>query len=494
LANFTRKLALLALGAAAACNDSPPSAPPPTDRFYYPTGLAIRHLAPAGATDCVAGSAGCRTQLIVASSNFDLRYDVANGGTVISVDVDETLAQRAPGKGTPIPLVNPKAVRVGSFGGELAIADPATCPELGGGPQALVTSRSEGALYRLDLDATGVSCPQGSECKVQLETTLDDPYSVTLACGTFPAQAGAQPQPQAYAFIGYLRTLAALGVLTRFDLNDASGTPSTHIDVSAGTAASAAFDAVARRLYVTSRFIGVGASPLRWLDLAAPGQGATVVDLDAQIRGTEMRGMALSTPDPADPARHRRGYLPLRLYDFDLAATIGRPPTDVGAALAVLDLSDPPGLPAAVKVLRVVPLERGANEVRVIPRAAKRDLVAVTSSDEGTLTLYDDDTGSVARVFGLCGARDASPGADPATDPSPCRSEDAGKPALGQQPFGLAVEPFTPADAAVPLVRLYVGSFDRSWVNVIEIDPLHPDARAAGGRTLRWDRIGSERQ
>jgi hypothetical protein len=480
LAHFPRKLALLALAAAAACNESAPSAAPPLDRFYYPTGLAVRKLA--------SGHA----QLVVASSNFDLLYDAATGGTVIAADVDETL-QRGAGTspGTPIPLANPTAVRLGSFSGELAIAEPATCPGFTGTPQALVASRSDGALYRFDLDArgdgSGVSCEKGDGCRIPLETTIDDPYGVTLAC--LPATPAA-PAPQLLAYVGYLRAQASAGVLTRVDL--AASPPATaHVDVSAGTASSAAFDAVTQRLYVTTRFIGVGSSPLRWLDLAAPGNPATIIDLDAQIRGNEMRGIALSTFDPARP---RRGYLPLRLYDFDLAATIGRPPNDVGAALAVLDLSDSPGLPATAKLLRVVPLERGASEVRVIARAGKRDLVAVTSTDDGVLTLYDDESEAVARVFGRCGTRGVG-------DAAPCRpGTDDGRPALGQQPFGLAVEqPYSaPGAPGVALARLYVGSFDRSWVNVIEIDPANPSSStvAVAGATpyrLRWDRIGLER-
>jgi hypothetical protein len=482
LAHFLRKLALLALAAAAACSDNAPSSPPPLDRFYYPTGLAVRKLA--------SGHA----QLVVASSNFDLLYDAASGGTVIAVDVDATLQQGAgAAPGTPIPLANPTAVRLGSFSGELAIAEdprladrPATCPGFTGTPQALVASRSDGALYRFDLDDGGVRCDKADACRTPLETTIDDPYGVTLAC--IPPTLAA-PAPQFLAYVGYLRAQASAGVLTRVDLA-ASPPATTHVDVSAGTASSAAFDPETLRLYVTTRFIGVGSSPLRWLDLGLPANPATIIDLDPQIRGNEMRGIALSTAQP------RRGYLPLRLYDFDLAATIGRPPTDIGAALAVLDLSDAPGAAATARLLHLVPLERGASEVRVISRKGKRDLVAVTSTDDGTLTLYDDESETVARVFGRCGTPGVGAGA-------PCRpGTDDGKPALGQQPFGLAVEqPYSAAGApGVPLARLYVGSFDRSWVNVIEIDPANPSATTvavagppASTYTLRWDRIGLER-
>jgi hypothetical protein len=79
-----------------------------------------------------------------------------------------------------------------------------------------------------------------------------------------------------------------------------------------------------------------------------------------------------------------------------------------------------------------------------------RDLVAVSCADDGTLYLYDDESGAVARVFAL----------DPVT----------GKPELGKQPFGLAEE--VRSDGKV---RLFVGSFDRSWVSVVRIDdPARP--------------------
>ena len=58
-----------------------------------------------------------------------------------------------------------------------------------------------------------------------------------------------------------------------------------------------------------------------------------------------------------------------------------------------------------------------------------------------------------------------------------------GDPLTGKQPFGLAVEPRSNG-----LARLFVGSFDRSWVNVIDVDPLRPTLAPAS-----WARIGPER-
>lgn len=442
---------------AVACSDSGPVTPPATDRFFYPTGLAIRHEPPG----CTGGSPGCQTQLLVVSSNFDLRFDSATGGTVIAVDVDQALA-------TPLaPLQAPALLgvaRIGSFGGELAILDSITCSGFAGA-EVLVASRSQNALYRVSIGAGGaLSCGDG--CQVPLEGTFGDPYGVTVACG---------PSFGQLAFVTYLRTPNSEGQLSQIDL--ASGNRTQKDLGSVSPAHSTVFDAFSSRLYVTEQFGKVAFSPLRWFSLVAT-EPVSSVDLYPLVRGAELRGMALSSDSvPAGtPGAHgpTRAYLALRIYDVDTATSTGlRPINDVGGALAVVDLTpDPSGQPAA-RLLNLVTIDRGASEIRVIPRPGLRDLVAVTCTDDDTLTLYDDDTGTVAKVFDICGGVEGEP------EPPPC---DAGKPLTGDQPFGLATEALASGRA-----RLYVGSFDRSWVNVIEIDPLNPAAAPV------WARIGPER-
>lgn len=454
-----RLLASSALVLAAACSDSAPAAAPALDRFYYPTGLAIRHE-PVG---CTPGAAGCQTQLVVVSSNFDLRFDGATGGTVITVDVDQ--AVRSP----LAPLTAPALLgvsRIGSFGGEVAIldADANTCPGYAGTPQALVASRSQNVLYRVDLGAGNSTAQQ-----VPLEGTFGDPYGVTVACGTFEGAA------RELAFVTYLRTPNSEGQLSKIDLAPGAGNARTQIDLGANLGGSIApahgtvFDAPSSRLFVTERFGQNSFSPLRWFSLAAP-EITNSVDLFAQIRGAELRGMAISSD-------RTRGYLALRIYDADTAATTGlRPTTDVAGALAVMDLTEGPNGQPAATLLNVVPIDRGASEIRTIPRTStgNRDLVVVTCTDDNTVAIYDDDTGSIAKVLDICGG---------ATDTAsaPC---DPGNPLTGKQPFGLAVETLSDHDA-----RLFVGSFDRSWVNVFHIDPLQPALPPTS-----WARIGPERQ
>jgi hypothetical protein len=397
-------------------------------------------------------------------------------------------------------------VSIGSFAGELAIVDEGTCngwqTRLGRDREALVASRSQNQLYRVRVLGDGrLECGDG--CVVPLDAISADPYGVTVACGQFPpidaatglAIPGAAPRPQAYAFVTYLRTAASAGRLSRIDLTTtpANGPAPGLLDLGLAPAHTAVFDPATTRLFVTSRFGTAASSPLRWITLATPGTAAAF-DLETVIRGSEQRGIALSSasvtsPPPAGLGLAPRAYVALRLFDEDLATTLGaRPSADIGGALAVLDLSQQANGAPSMTLVQAVPVGLGANEVRVIPRDGRRDLVAVSSTDDGTVSLYDDETGTVARIFELCPDESA---------PEPCP---AGRPSLGKQPFGLAVEqPFTPPGAPdVKLARLYVGSFDRSWVNVIEIDPSHPAARTvtSGGteRRLRWDRIGPERR
>jgi hypothetical protein len=485
LTRLVSTLALAALAGAAACGDRQPSSPAATDRFAFPTGLALLHT-PRG---CTGGAPGCTTQLVVASSNFDLRFDEADGGTVAVVDVEAALAAQPDRTRRPPPLTPAVArfTRIASFAGELALVDEASCPgwESGGrAPQALVPSRSRNALFRVDLGADGPSCPEG--CALPLEQSFADPYGVAVACGLFPAGNGGTPAPQSLAFVTYLRTPSALGFVSRVDLATGEVTERGVDTALLPTVPSHSlfYDPGSTRLYVTGRFAGTTPTPLRWLTLRNPEDAAQAISFSDALRGGELRSFALSTD-------RRRAYLGFRLYDADEATRLGaRPAGDLGGALVVVDFAESATDAApAGRVLQVVPLDRGASEVRVVPRPGRADLVAVTSVDDATLTLYDDDVGAVARVIGVCGPEDA--GASPVA-PAPCAP---GKPRLGAQPFGIAVEP-----RAGGLARLYVGSFDRSWVNVIELDPARPAAErraaddpVAPGQPYGWWRIGPER-
>jgi hypothetical protein len=440
----------------AACSEQVSNSPPPLDAFYFPTGLALTP-SPAGET------------LLVGSSNFDLRYSPASGGTVIAVDPVASLG--APG-GT---LTGRGAVRVGSYAGPVVVADDRTCPGIAV-PQALVASRYTGRLHRVPLTAEGgVAECSGVGCDLALDPDFLDAYPVGVACRADGLRRS--------ALVGYLRTTAvgtaAAGTawLTQVDLDDPAGTDLSRrtFPLGPGPIIDMAYDATADRLFAVGRFAG-NIAPLFVIDLTpcAPADPACEnpsqlpsFDLSGAVRGAELTGIALSHPQAG---LGRRAYVTARLYDADLAGRIGgRPSFDVGAALLVVDVAeDATGRPA-VSVLRVVPIGLGPGQVRVLPpRPGKRDVVVVTNSLEGRVTVYDDDLGAVVRVLSL----DAG----------------SGMPEAGREPFALAVED-RGADAWV-----YVAAFDLSTVSVLAV-PLDAPGQAdllrdAGGAPLR---IGKER-
>ncbi len=457
MARFLSRFAVLALAVTAGCNTSVPSNPGPLDRFYFPTGMAVRKL-PSG-----------QSALLVVSSNFDLQYDRATGGTVLAVDPD--LSGNALLGDTALKRLG--SAQMGSFGGEVAYADATNCLEIsqsGAKPRIITASRSENAAYWMTMnDAGGLGCGVlGSACAFPLvnpntqllNSQLSDAFGVTIACSSASASIS---EPS--AFITHLRATNDEGWVSRISLNsqDTSdpGVPPPSLtaddfkDLGPGDSYSGAFDETRGRLYITSRFGSIGVTPLRWLDLAVPLPQVQVNTFNfySAIRGSLTRGLALSND-------RTRGYMAVQIYDSTLASSTGSIAA-VASVLAVLDLQpDPSGSPT-FQVLQIVPIPAGPSVVKVLPpRAGKRDLVAVTCTDDGVLVLYEDAV-EPPRVLA------ASIGLDRKT----------GNPILGKQPFGLAVESQTRSTGCQlgsTCDLLYVGSFDRSWINIVEVNPDNP--------------------
>lgn len=407
---------ILALAVAlAACGEPPAADPAPLDRFTFPIAL---------------GFVG--QEMLVVSANYDLAYGLDNGGSVIAVDVGATPAALRQG-----------GVRIASFAGELALADATAC----GLPEtlALVPAREGNSLYRIVVGPGGaLSCSGG--CRLPLMEEFQDPYGVTTVCRR-DDPATVADESRARAYVSFLRTPQSRGQIFELDLR--TGAARTR-DVGVGPVRSFAYDEVNDRLYFTSIDTGSPA-PLRWAELAgdcridAPvaEEGCTVsgVDLAQYLRGLELRGIALSNPQPG---RTRRAFVAARLYNVDLAASIGgRPGFDVGGVLMVLDLVEGRG-GVEPRLVAAHEVGLGANEVKVLPvRPGMGDVVAVTASDDGLLWLYDDEAGTLVRVFGH----------DPST----------GIPVLGRKPFGLAVRD----DGAT--ARLFVSSFEDGFVTPLDV-------------------------
>jgi hypothetical protein len=460
-----RRFAVLLL-ALSACSETSVSQAPPMDRFLFPVSLA-------------ATPAGSRTALLVASSNYDLHYDGASGGTVLSVD--PALQADGGSAGLDHGLVKwGEGVRIGSFAGQMVAADSRSCPGLGAGARLLVPTRYDGVLNVLPLAADGSiqPCP-ATGCKAALDPLLHDPWSVTLAC----RQEVRRDATRRSVFLSYQETADKLGYaagsgwLEEFDLDDLSQ-PGRTLVVGATPILDAAYDAsrdrlvaVGRARFLTAPMFVVDLPPCRIDGSPRAGTAATgacpqpqvhSTDVDSLLPGADVQAVALSNPQAG---LGRRAYVAARLYDPALGAILGgRPGSDVSAALLVMDLEDNLQGRPALTILRIVPVGLGAAQVRVLPQrpplpggAPRRDLVVVSSSTEGVLTVYDDDEEVVARAIHL----------EPAT----------GAPQGGRLPFGLALDPGDPAVLGTPLApvsRVYVAAYEQSVVSLLDVPLLAP--------------------
>jgi DNA-binding beta-propeller fold protein YncE len=185
-----------------------------------------------------------------------------------------------------------------------------------------------------------------------------------------------------------------------------------------GLGASHAVAVGSRWNYVSGRYVNPLGPLLRMVD----GTGGVRVDstvmnpsLESVFRVAEARGVALSADEK-------------RLY------VIGRSP-DV---LLVASLEGAAGDGPAVRVVHGTPLPEAPNELAVLSRPGRGDLLAITCTNAGVVALYDDDVGDVV----------------------------AQVPGVGVQPFGLAV------DRRGKGARLFATNFQDGRVAVIDVPDL----------------------
>lgn len=412
-------LALAAL--MAGCGDYARTGDSPADIFYFPTGIAVGHV-PVG---CTGGTAGCSTHLYVASSNFDLRYDLDTGGALTAVDADTSRRIGAP-------------VRMGSFAGDVALVDSTTCSGWASDPLVLVASRSARTLYGMTLGADGSpSC--GAGCAQPLDVHLSDPFALAVGC---------RGGSDFTAWVGFLGSYLGLGWVQPVALPSlAPQTAHTGTSILVPPSQAMTYDPVSERVYWVSVYAGARAA-LYFADMGDPSGSRSIA---LSIPG-EATGLAISSDGT-------RAFVALRLFNA-LAATTSSRPADLGGALAILDLTEQPGGGPSGTLLRLVPLGLGPSMVRTVDRRALglRDLVAVTCTDDSTLHLYDDEVGAVLQVIG---------------------ADAKGAPVLGTRIYGLAVEsPFRTATSS-NAIRFFVASFDDGTVSAVQVDdPARPGAAA----------------
>lgn len=433
--------ALLALGLAACVSGEGQSDPlAPTDRFYFPIGIALAK--PAGAT----------TSLLVASSNFDLRYSATEGGTLLSVDPTDPL--KAPDHGAVIPS---GVERIGSYAGQVAAVD-ARCAAATR-EEAFVSSRFDGVFYRFGLGADGsLSCDGG--CETRFSSFLRDPFAVAVACRA----AG----PRAY--VGFLDTPTASSQygdgawIAELDLGSGA---LRELEVGDGPVRALAYDEGADRLWMASRSSGPRAllhtvllSDAAWGG-ASPRDAVESYDLFSAlgVRGAELRAVAVGSP-PAAAGDPQRLYVTARLYDAEYQDSSGnRPSAEIAGVLVVLDVLDTKSARPTVVVSDVVDVGLGAQDVAVVRRIGKRDAVVVAVTSENKVVVWDDQAGYVAAELGR----------DPST----------GAPDLARSPVALAVDQAGAGAAAT----IYVAAFDDHDVATFSIaDPAKPWAVVEGKR------------
>jgi hypothetical protein len=452
-----RRLALLAVAALACRGNTANTTPGPLDRFFYPTGLAVLPVAPGG-----------EHRLVVVSSNADLTYASDTGGSVISVDPEAK------------PVAVTGAVDIRTFGGELALASPAACPALparAGSSEvpgaAVIPIRGEDVVHLLDVGAQGgISCGDPSGCVLSVGSAQrGDPWSAGVACDAGYAR----------AYVGYLREAGGTAWLTQIDLTK-QPPEVQHGTFGNGQIRGIAYDTSRRRLYLARTVVGAGTS-LAYVDLAngcridatyAEGgcpNGSTPVRTNPSVAvpgevpyGVELRSIALAhETGPASSVR--RAYVTGRIYDPVATAQAGGRVGDFDGLLLVVNLSENAAGVLQFDVVNEIPIGYGAADVRVLPQrfdattgAPRRDVVAALAADDGAVWIYDDETGSSVAI-----------GRDP----------DTGAPRVGRAPHGLAVAPEVLPGKPVPTARVYVGSFEESFVTAIDVPLDHPESIAA---------------
>jgi hypothetical protein len=148
--------------------------------------------------------------------------------------------------------------------------------------------------------------------------------------------------------------------------------------------------------------------------------------LEAGYRTLEARGVGLGIDETT--GSERRLYVATRVPDRLIVASIANPTASA----------------PAMAVTRAIEVPDGPNEVAVIPRARRGDLVVVTSSTAGAVSIYDDDLGRlVAQIV-----------------------------SVGSQPFGLAVQRMVNRNSGAEAARIFVGCFGDGRIGIIDVPNL----------------------
>ena len=445
----------------AGCANSTVGTSPPIDRFYFPTGLV--HVDVPGKTEGV---------LFVANANFDKRF---SGGAIIALALDDQglppLGQSAGVKEIKKLEIDPsQVVQIASFAGEMA------AQTIGADTYRLyVPTRSEGMnifQVRASIDSSGVpsvACiggGSGQDCREtgaslsprQFERTdagvprAPSPYGVAAAnrsctiaencCATGDTTCaractagqcvGTDGLPFADLWVTHLTQadspllsgLNARGYLVRLDSDNFTVNEQSFINIGSGGTNSVI--ALGSWVYTTGRILNPAPNLLRIVN--REGVVATTA-LEAFYRVSDGRGLALSSDG-------KRMYI------------VGRAPD----TLLIANITQTGGIPI-LSFVRGIALPDAPNELRVIARPGRGDLVVVSCSSAGSVAMYDDDVGDLVSLVG----------------------------GVGVQPFGLAV------DVRGNAARIFVSNFGDGRISVVDVADLD---RPQGARLVA--RLGAQ--
>jgi hypothetical protein len=443
-----KPLGIFALLLAAACAPTTEAHLPPNNAFYFPSGIVYQEF-----------GAPKEGYLYVASANYDKRFD---SGSLSVVRLSSVSGLPPIGAGVspsgPVQLQNLGSdfsqVFIDSFAGEMAAYIPQDasgnprhdCVDAGGSPlpdcpiRLFIPTRSEGDLLQIvDASGTSMTCLHGG-------TNCVDP-SLSLTA----LERVGNGKPRAPEPIGVAVSSAGSGDVFVTHLKPADSPPKSNLLLETYVVHLSATDPVidemsflslntqcalngcpitssvalgSRYAYLSSRYITSAGTMIFSLDQRnLTPNNPTVYDsfLQVSYQTLESRGVAIGSNE-------RRLYV------------AGRSPE----SLVVVNIANPTADVPVLTVARTLTVPDGPNEVRVIPRQQRGDLVVVTSSTAGVVSIYDDDVGRlVSQITGV-----------------------------GSEPFGLTVQ------AGVNQARIFVSNFGDGRIAVIDIADLNHPERA----------------
>lgn len=396
-----------------ACAQQAEPRPSPTDRFYFPAGLAF-YLPDAGSTSGV---------LYVASGNYDRRFDQGN---LLAVNLDRVLAPPQPGAPGGLTGLPPPATPTGDLTAPIAFTDLQTqdgdAVEIqsfaaqmvrdpigyGGRPRLWVATRAEGDL----LEGISSDPTTGADlrCIPRAGPTAAGPNCVasgrSLALEQIPqGGAGLPAAPEPYGVGLSVENGLIPGELWVTHLRPADSPPTSNLNLQNYVVH---LDARAPQpvVPIPQSFvpIGVGSGDSLYvgkynvfisgrtkLSVTAPDVLMRIVDrvtllpsfpqLTLQFAVVEARGLAMRTDES-------------RIY----LATL-QPDT-----LLVIDVNGSETSAPTLTVVRAIPLPGGPNAVRLVerpdvpPGAPGRDVVAITCQLDGSVAFYDDQIGGLGAI------------------------------------------------------------------------------------------------